>query len=1259
MSFRKHFSIASLAWLPLASIAYLPSVWAAVDSDEIARIIEGKTKKQALADVADKYIASRFAGVQLKNASSDSLGYKTTRVSSNVSEFGPMVASYKQHFDGIPVYGKSVSVLLDKNYSLVKLEGELTRAPVLNYVPLYLDPKASAEEALKTAYATLGIDATVNSDEKASSSFQGRSQQRQKSMPHFHRFSVSFDHENLSPFDIVRPAVNKIWFAHQGFLVPAFQVAFSVKDKTKDNLVVSHTVIVSEKPQDEASVQRVLDAQSFSLRSPHTYRTFADGNTGSPFSKPYLGPFLNPYPLIGETYSSSLGRYPLSFAPESINLVTTANGPREITEPRPWHYEGFPDTYGINTVVLSNFEGYFTPGDIASINFQDERLFDEVVSSIVEADTGLTFDKTYDPTNPASRSSRDAAAVYAFYLTNWLHDYFYDFGFDEASGNGQAINYTGEGFDGDPLIVLTQSEDFVAQLVPMQDGISSVMLMPYLTPRHDDDSTFVETTINGEVSRLDDADAIGLGPYGFSDVKGALVNVPVSLNGADCVIDPSIGDLSGKIALITERCDGKQILNALSLRGVTGVLAIGQSDVSSSNENLSQTQLPPVLILRSSSVNTLIEQLEQGASIDIEMFKETIYPVDYSVETSTVVHEWTHYMVTRLAGERVGGLNGFQGVSLNEGWADFVAIYFNIHEEDVFIPGNEYYQGVYSLGTFSRPDTVFVGDRRIPYTTDTNLNAATFKNISTALPFEFDHEVENGNTSPFHGPGEIWATTLLEVYTGLLNDTSRLSFDEARRRMGHYIVNGLKLTPALPTFTDARDALLAVAYATDEQDFELMKLAFAKRGMGAGAISPPGDGGFRHLGVVESFKVNAAAFAITGARITPEVDFESLDPTLREDRALQPFKRMSDIRNCPKDGIQDKFEYGEVVFTVENRGNIDAQTVVKIESSNPFISFPNRGFFSTDVLSPIKTANDKQEFRVPFFVIASQQQEDVTFTLDFAYQESDVTYSDPVGLQELFNFDLLDDGIRTIETFDSDVSLLDWTVDIERPSVEQADYREARDSVSIQPFWGDNNMLVIESLGFVSDVNVTSNVITVSDDQDFALSFNASWSYEIFLGTALDGLFMEVSVDGGPWTNVIEQGGVFSQGGYNGQLEVVARYVDADGNAVFDAPEPAFVGSSDNQFDGDGNLASVTRLEFGRSLAGKKVQVRFHSRSDNTNNLLGLQLDNLSIEGASNTGLRSIVDNSIFCRSSRSFIRNKTDKRSPSAKSYFNSTYFK
>ena len=64
-----------------------------------------------------------------------------------------------------------------------------------------------------------------------------------------------------------------------------------------------------------------------------------------------------------------------------------------------------------------------------------------------------TFDRVYDTAlEPGASIAQTMAAITnLFYLINWLHDYWYDSGFDEAAGNAQANNFGRGGAQGDAL----------------------------------------------------------------------------------------------------------------------------------------------------------------------------------------------------------------------------------------------------------------------------------------------------------------------------------------------------------------------------------------------------------------------------------------------------------------------------------------------------------------------------------------------------------------------------------------------------------------------------------------------------------------------------------------------------------------------------------------------------------------------------------------------------------------------------------------
>jgi hypothetical protein len=79
-----------------------------------------------------------------------------------------------------------------------------------------------------------------------------------------------------------------------------------------------------------------------------------------------------------------------------------------------------------------------------------------------------------------------------------------------------------------------------------------------------------------------------------------------------------------------------------------------------------------------------------------------------------------------------------------------------------------------------------------------------------------------------------------------------LTFTQAQDRMRAYLVASLAITPSSPTYTEARDAVLAAAYANDPKDYTAFCGAFALRGMGLGAVSPDRLSSTLS-GVVESF----------------------------------------------------------------------------------------------------------------------------------------------------------------------------------------------------------------------------------------------------------------------------------------------------------------------------------------------------------------------------------------------------------------------
>jgi extracellular elastinolytic metalloproteinase len=105
---------------------------------------------------------------------------------------------------------------------------------------------------------------------------------------------------------------------------------------------------------------------------------------------------------------------------------------------------------------------------------KDETAGNNVI--VTNQSTGKTFTGTkvngvltFDPTN---QTGNDQRLLNAFYLCNFMHDYFYLLGFREANGNFQQDNYGRGGLQSDRVKVLVYSNQFdgTALLQPDIDG---------------------------------------------------------------------------------------------------------------------------------------------------------------------------------------------------------------------------------------------------------------------------------------------------------------------------------------------------------------------------------------------------------------------------------------------------------------------------------------------------------------------------------------------------------------------------------------------------------------------------------------------------------------------------------------------------------------------------------------------------------------------------------------------------------------------
>ncbi len=553
---------------------------------------------------------------------------------------------------------------------------------------------------------------------------------------------------------------------------------------------------------------------------------------------------------------------------------------------------------------------------------------------------------------------------------------------------------------------------------------------------------------------------------------------------------------------------------------------------------------------------------------------------DGTLDNQIVSHEWAHYLSNRLVGN-ASGLVSQQSGGMGEGWGDFSAMMLTVRANDTATPSDATFNGVYALATYATSGVPFNGTanqsyyfgiRRYPYSTDMTKNPLTFKHIQEGVPLPAGPPVAFGasgiGNSEVHNTGEVWTTMLWECYAALLRDTlgaaPRLTFQQAQDRMKAYLVASLKMTPIAPTFTEARDAVLAAAYATDVVDFVEFQQAFAKRGAGIGAIAPDRFS-TDNTPVVESF--------LTG----PGLVFRSA--------ALD-----DGVASCDADGVLDSGETGRLVVTLQNTGTTTLTgTTATVSSATPGVSFPNGNLITFPSSSPTSTTTGSVNVALAAGIAGIQQ-------LDFQ-----VDYNDPQlgggpltatpGLRANTNEIPASSATDTVEP-----QTPAWTVSSNPLFGPVAPW--ARTEVTpLAHLWHGPNA------GAGSDEYLASPVFTVDGSGSLNVQFDHSWSFEFDGGGNYDGGVVEMSVNGGAFTDI-------GASAYNG---TILNY-SGDVNPL--KGRPGFV-----QTSGGTVHTSLTQAV----APGSTVQVRFRIGTDSFGNLAGWDVDNIAFTGVVETPFATLV----------------------------------
>lgn len=534
----------------------------------------------------------------------------------------------------------------------------------------------------------------------------------------------------------------------------------------------------------------------------HNHQKIEHKVMATPPPPPGVGAAYNVFPIPAE--SPNHGPRQLVIDPDNA-----------IASPFGWH--------DINGALGAEF----TTAQGNNVYASEDRADADIFGHTPDGGTTLNFDFPLD-FNFLPIDYEDAAITNLFYMNNIMHDVWYQYGFDEASGNFQKNNYENGGFDDDQVDAQAQDGGGMnnANMSTGPDGYNPRMQM-YLWSTGNVDLLTVNSpsTLSGSYT----SPQSGFGP-----------NVPVTPITSNIVIyednTPDINDacetavnaaaLNGKIVLVkrgacnfTVKVENAENAGALAVIVVNNVgsapIAMGGTDPG--------IGIPSVMISQADG-NDIIFQMQSGVTVNatLQAPNGTAYN-DGDFDNGIIAHEYGHGISIRLTGGAGTSNCLFNEEQMGEGWSDWFGMMLTIEPGDLGTDGR-------GIGTFARNQaTTGPGIRPLPYSTDFGINDITYGATNNV----------NGISEP-HGIGFVWATMLWDLNWALIDqygfDPDVYNGTGGNNIAMQLVIDALKLQSCNPGFVDGRDAILQADQLFNNGDNQcLIWNVFAKRGLGYSA----------------------------------------------------------------------------------------------------------------------------------------------------------------------------------------------------------------------------------------------------------------------------------------------------------------------------------------------------------------------------------------------------------------------------------------
>lgn len=445
-----------------------------------------------------------------------------------------------------------------------------------------------------------------------------------------------------------------------------------------------------------------------------------------------------------------------------------------------------------------------------------------------EGTAELIFDFDFDFTQDPALSL-DASITNLFYLNNMLHDIFYEYGFDEASGNFQQNNY-GNGGNGNDFVYADAQDGSGtnnANFATPGDGAKPRMQMflwdgavtsgPLLTINEGPlagDYEGVPAAFGGEIVDLTaDKVLVEDDPSGTSDTNDACDEIT---NGSD---------LSGKIAVIRRgECEFGFKALAAQNEGAVAVIMVNNVEgeaITMAGGAVGDQVTIPLFMVNSIDGEAIIAEL-LNETINATINGVTVGPmIDASLDNEIIAHEYGHGISNRLTGggNNTGCLNNAE--QMGEGWSDYLGLIITMKVGDQADDGR-------GMATYSSGQGLDGGGiRQYKYSRDMIENPLTYSDLPAT-------------GGQVHAVGTIWATVLWDLTWDLIDvygyDEDMFNGTGGNNIAMQLVLDGMKLQPCAPGFESGRDAIIeADELAYDGENKCLIWETFARRGLGSSA----------------------------------------------------------------------------------------------------------------------------------------------------------------------------------------------------------------------------------------------------------------------------------------------------------------------------------------------------------------------------------------------------------------------------------------